>query len=52
VPTANAREAAAYGAAAGLAVGLGAGLMAANKRRQTARNHQTVTIDDLEKEGD
>jgi hypothetical protein len=32
-----------------LAVGLAAGAMAAGKRRDAARQHQTVTIDDLEK---
>lgn len=50
VPLSGTAQAVGYAAAAGLAAGVAAGAMNLHKRRQAEKNHQTVTIDDLERD--
>ncbi len=50
VPIGNPGESAGYAALTGLGLGLAAGGLAAARRKKAAREHQPVTINDLEKQ--
>jgi len=49
VPTGDLGKTAGYALAAGGAVGVAAGLIARNKKAQAKKNHETVTVDNLQK---
>ncbi|MEA3291318.1 MAG: hydrogenase small subunit [Pseudomonadota bacterium] len=50
-PTFDLRKVAGYALAGGAAAGAAAGLLNRRKKAEAVRGHQTVTVDDLEKEG-
>ncbi|MGF1548680.1 MAG: hydrogenase small subunit [Thiotrichales bacterium] len=51
VPTSDISEVATYAVAAGAAIGVAAGALNQKRKRDAARAHEQVTVDDLSKEG-
>ena len=51
-PAASSGNAALYGLAAGAAIGAASGLMGQREKKQAQNQHQTVTVDDLQREED